>query len=133
MEFEKERLMILNMIAEGRITAEEGEQLFQALDASLARDEIPIEELPDVPEEPPIPPVPPMPLSRSHAPGAARFMPRLMLRRSLMFAGDPSCRTSSPHPSRVSPAPAGKRLPGSLPARGRHRPPDVERRSRNAE
>jgi hypothetical protein len=64
MEFEKERLMILNMIAEGRITAEEGEQLFRALDASEAKDEIPSEELTDVPDEsalPPVPPVPPIP------------------------------------------------------------------------
>ena len=32
MNGEKERLMILDMIAEGKITAEEAEQLFQAME-----------------------------------------------------------------------------------------------------
>ncbi len=35
MDLKKERLMILDLIAEGKITAEQGEPLFKALDASV--------------------------------------------------------------------------------------------------
>ena len=44
MDMKKERMMILDMIAEGKITAADGEQLFKALDQSLPEAEASLEE-----------------------------------------------------------------------------------------
>ena len=56
----KEHMMILDMIAEGKITPAEAEELFRAMaevgsDASIS----PLPALPQIPAVPPIPPVPP--------------------------------------------------------------------------
>ena len=70
MDLSKERLMVLNMIAEGKINAEQGEQLFQALDASVLEEQtLSTGEIPLVPPVPPIPPIPPEP----PFPGASRL------------------------------------------------------------
>ena len=56
----KEHMMILDMIAEGKITPAEAEELFRAMaevgsDASVS----PLPAVPQIPAVPPIPPVPP--------------------------------------------------------------------------
>src|SRR5215510_6572505 len=60
----KEHMMILDMIAEGKITPEEAEELFKAMaEAGTAASDSPSLALPHLPV-PPVPPVPPqMPAS----------------------------------------------------------------------
>ena len=56
----KERLMILDMISEGKITAAEGEELFRALDVTDDPSAESADPMP-APPQPPFPPLAPLP------------------------------------------------------------------------
>src|SRR5687768_14933791 len=58
----KEHMMILDMIAEGKITPAEAEELFRAMaEVGSSASDSPLPALPSLPTTPPIPPVPPQP------------------------------------------------------------------------
>jgi len=75
MNLSKERSLVLEMISDGQITVDEGEELFQALNASVKKDTVrsiddgtpldsgfePISPPPPIPPIPAIPPIPPIP------------------------------------------------------------------------
>ena len=97
MDLSRERTMILEMIANGKITVDEGEELIKALHASVRRVK-PVAAFPDVPELPPLEPlspVPPMPLVPL-MPVAPPIRPVLLLRRRR--CDDPIWRASWVYP-----------------------------------
>ena len=61
MDLSKERTMILEMIAEGKITVEEGEELIKALNTSVRKKGTGVFTYADVDDIPPSPPIPPIP------------------------------------------------------------------------